>query len=274
MRYIIFTDLDGTLLDLTTYSPEPAREAVAALQRAGVPIVFCSSKTRSEQRAIQIQLGIEGPMIVENGSAVCLPAAGEVGASVPSGGIAGDRRRIFGLAVSRVREKVEELRSCTGLRFSSFWRMPLHQLCRLTGLPPDAALRAQQREYSVTVAGSFSAAEFSQMQQTARALGLKVFPGARFFTLTGAAADKGRAVQWMTNHYRRMYGAVRTVGIGDSANDLPLLAAVDLAYAVQRPDGTWYDFGPMQVKKMAGIGPVGWSLIAEELLQRAGKSRR
>lgn len=39
-RVVLFTDLDGSLLDLETGSTERTRRAVHALQAQGVPIVY------------------------------------------------------------------------------------------------------------------------------------------------------------------------------------------------------------------------------------------
>jgi ribonucleotide monophosphatase NagD (HAD superfamily) len=46
---LVFTDLDGTLLDHDTYDWTPARDALDRLTRAGIPVVFTSSKTAAEQ---------------------------------------------------------------------------------------------------------------------------------------------------------------------------------------------------------------------------------
>ena len=47
MKKIVFTDLDGTLLDLKSYSYARSREAVEFLQNREIPLVFCSSKAPS-----------------------------------------------------------------------------------------------------------------------------------------------------------------------------------------------------------------------------------
>ena len=47
-RLVIFSDLDGTLLDHQTYSPAPARPALEALRARAIPLVLCTSKTRAE----------------------------------------------------------------------------------------------------------------------------------------------------------------------------------------------------------------------------------
>jgi predicted mannosyl-3-phosphoglycerate phosphatase (HAD superfamily) len=70
---VIFTDIDGTLLELETYSYAASADAVARLVQAGVPVVLCSSKTRAEQEPLRHALNIADPFIVENGSAIIAP---------------------------------------------------------------------------------------------------------------------------------------------------------------------------------------------------------
>ena len=65
-RTIVITDLDGTLLD-DAYSFEAARPALDLLREKKVPIVVCSSKTRSEIELYREKIGLRGPFIVENG---------------------------------------------------------------------------------------------------------------------------------------------------------------------------------------------------------------
>ena len=48
MLKIVFTDLDGTLLDHHTYDYSPALPALAKLQEKQIPLVFCTSKTAAE----------------------------------------------------------------------------------------------------------------------------------------------------------------------------------------------------------------------------------
>ena len=47
-RYVVFTDLDGTLLDHTSYSHQAAEPALEAIRERRIPLVFCTSKTRAE----------------------------------------------------------------------------------------------------------------------------------------------------------------------------------------------------------------------------------
>jgi hypothetical protein len=66
---VVFTDLDGTLLDHATYSFGPARPALDALAAAGVPVVLCTSKTRAGPSTGD-RPSRHAPFVVENGGAV------------------------------------------------------------------------------------------------------------------------------------------------------------------------------------------------------------
>jgi mannosyl-3-phosphoglycerate phosphatase len=57
-KLVIFTDLDGTLLDRNTYSFEPALPALHLIRQKDIPLILTSSKTRAEIEFCQAQLQI------------------------------------------------------------------------------------------------------------------------------------------------------------------------------------------------------------------------
>src|SRR6266545_4005865 len=69
----IFSDLDGTLLNPQTYSFEPAKAALQLVEQQGVPLVFCTSKTRAEVEYWRRLTENRHPFVVENGGAVYIP---------------------------------------------------------------------------------------------------------------------------------------------------------------------------------------------------------
>ena len=71
---VIYTDLDGTLLDHETYSFDAARQALDRLQAQAIPLIFCTSKTRSETEMWRARMQNAHPFIVENGGALFVPA--------------------------------------------------------------------------------------------------------------------------------------------------------------------------------------------------------
>ena len=62
MLKIVFTDLDGTLLDHHTYDHSPALPALAKLQEKQIPLVFCTSKTAAEIISFRTEIENEDPL--------------------------------------------------------------------------------------------------------------------------------------------------------------------------------------------------------------------
>ncbi len=70
-KLVVFSDLDGTLLDHDAYSWDAAKPALDRLAERDIPVVLASSKTAREVEILQEQMGLSGrPAIVENGAGV------------------------------------------------------------------------------------------------------------------------------------------------------------------------------------------------------------
>lgn len=271
-RLIIFTDLDGTLLDLKTYSYLPALEALRRIIEASVSLVFCSSKTRAEQRHYQKKMGIREPMIVENGSAILIPQ-NYFSKPFPSRP-AGDGYCVIeaGDSAEKIKTLIDEARRQTGARLRCFGEMSVEELCRETGLNREATLRAKMREYSETILSEMTDAEMSSFIEALQSRGLSAIRGSRFHTVVSAGVDKGKAVVLLTDLFRKERGDARTIGIGDSANDEAMLAAVDLPFLLQRFDGSFEDIDIARLKTVEGAGPAAWNRLVCGLFDEYGEA--
>lgn len=98
---------------------------------------------------------------------------------------------------------------------------------------------------------------------------LHLTKGGRFYHLLGGN-DKGKALSILEALYKKEKGHIKTVGLGDSQNDLPMLKVVDYPVLVAKPD-SGYDpsvrLGNLVFAK--GIGPVGWNKAILELLEKS-----
>jgi len=260
---VVFTDLDGTLLG-ADYRPGPARAAVAALAARGVPLVFCSSKTRAEQEVIRDELGVNHPFIVENGAALLIPK-GYFEFDYDSVAASSFRLIEFAAPYAEIREAMIRLREKHGLTFRGYGDMTAAEVAALTGLDIDVAGRAMAREYSETVVFDGGAVEAAGAISLLTDAGLECLRGSRFYSLH-RGADKGRAARVLIELYRRQNGTVRSVGIGDSDNDASLLGAVDLPRMVRRPAGSWLELELPGLHRMTGIGPEGFAEAVSEVL--------
>jgi len=259
---VVFTDLDGSLLDERTYAWAPAREALERLRAEGVPVVPCSSKTREEIDALVGELGLGGPFVAENGAVIVMPA-GHLPFEPPGARRAGDRLVVTaGVSRDRLVRSLAELAAEAGVRVLGFAGMSEGEIARRTGLDPAAAARANRREGDEPfLILDEPEAGRQAIRRAAAGRGLRVTAGGRFLHLTGDV-DKGRAVQNLVAWYRQAGRTVSTVGLGDAANDLPLLGAVDRPIVIPRADGAP---DPLLARAMPHAeqaprpGPAGWN---------------
>ncbi|MBI2860539.1 MAG: mannosyl-3-phosphoglycerate phosphatase [Chloroflexi bacterium] len=263
---VIYTDLDGTLLDRRTYSWEKAVPAMEKLRREGIPLVFCSAKTRAEQEVYRRRLGIFHPFIVENGGAIFVPQDYFPFPFDFSRKFGNSLVIELGMPYNEIRRLLCEVRAAGGFHFRGYADMTAAEVAAETGLDIYSAMLAKQREYDETLVFDAPDEEVRQALQKMREAGLNVTHGGRFFNVMGAS-DKGAAVAILSGIYRRMWGEIMTVGIGDSNNDLPMLARVDAPFLVQKRDGAWEDIDLPHLRRVPGIGPEGWSLAIEEVLE-------
>lgn len=267
-RILVFTDLDGTLLDHRTYSFEPARPALRLLRESGIPLIICTSKTRAEVEEIRVALGNTDPFVVENGGAIFIPQ-GYFAFEIP----AAKRDSSYlvlerGSPYSRLLEVFSLMKECLPGRLRGFSDLSIEEVARLTGLSYDEAARAKKREYNEPFVVVDPTANLDIIREIAETAGMSITRG-RFFHLTGDN-DKGRAVRILEEIYAGANGiAPRTIGLGDSPNDLPLLENVDFPVLVQKPGGRYEPSIRMDNLILApGEGPVGWCAAVRELVER------
>jgi mannosyl-3-phosphoglycerate phosphatase len=265
-QLVIFTDLDGTLLDRETYSFEAARMALDEVRRRKVPLVLCTSKTRAEVERCRKSLDNHDPFIVENGGAAFIPR-GYFPFSYPHQQVIAEYHAIRdALPYPSLVRALRAVRRESGARIVGFSDLSVEEVARLTGLSREGAHFAKQRECDepFLVVGSQRVAE--QIRKLLEKKGFMCTRGGTFDHLTGHNG-KGKPVSILAELFQRVYGKVRTVGIGDSENDLPMLRVVDVPVLVQRPDGT-HDpkVNLPHLIRVQGIGPIGWARTVLDLL--------
>jgi mannosyl-3-phosphoglycerate phosphatase len=246
---VIFTDLDGTLLDHHTYSWEPARKTIGMLQRRGIPWICTTSKTRAEVEWWRQQLGNTHPYIVENGGAAIFPDGRIIEWGVPY------RKLLDGLRMA------SRTSACRVRGFSEMTVEEVSQACRM---PFEHALLAKRRDYDEP----FEALDEDRVGQLTRDIerqGLSWTRGGRFWHICGNC-DKARAVEEVARFYRAQSPHLTTIGLGDSFNDLQFLRKVDKPVLISSPhSGELLKQLPSAFLTQSA-GPSGWSEALERIL--------
>ncbi len=271
-KILVYTDLDGTLLDHHTYSFQEALPALALIRKRNVPLIFCSSKTRGELEEYQRKLGMEYPFISENGGAIFIPKGYF---NEPKGHLKAKGKYLIaelGAPYETLRKRLLEVSRRFGARVVGFGDLTAKQIASMFGLPYEEAKSAKRRDYDEPFyfLDEMKPKEIRAIDREFKRSGLNLSKGGRFYHLMGQN-DKGKAVRLLTKMYKQNWNTdLLTVGIGDSLNDLPMLKAVDVPVLVRQKDSS-YDkeiLKKLKVQKARGIGPSGWN---EAILGLLGK---
>jgi mannosyl-3-phosphoglycerate phosphatase len=261
MRTLVFTDLDGTLLD-EKYSWRGAKSALAELRRLNVPLILCTSKTRAEVHEIRTALGNRDPYSVENGGLVVIPRGSPL---AKVAGATGKRDLIFQLGKNYpdILKTLESLAKSSGVPIRGFHQMTTAELARDTGLTLRQARQALQRESSEPFRFlNGSDRKIRHFVQLAKKRGYEVQRGGRFWHLS-AGSDKGHALQFLAALYEMAWQSpIRVIAMGDAPNDLGMLANADIPILLASSSG---EFDPHvtatvpHVRRVSRKSPDAWS---------------
>ena len=262
-KIVIFTDLDGTLLDSTTYSYQAAFSIIKELKERRVPIIFCTAKTRAENEYYQKKLKIKDPFIVENGGAIFIPK-NYFAFNFPYQKKKNNYRVIeLGTSYSKIREKIKKVRKKISCEVVGFGDLNTKEIANLTNLNLPFAKRAQQRDYDETFV--IEKGNEEKIVKELKREGVQVQFGGKFYDASSPKSNKGKAVKILVSLFKKEFGKIKTLGLGDSQNDLSMLEAVDIPILVQKPSGKWSSEIKLKgIIKIREIGPKGWKKAIEK----------
>ena len=250
-RALLFTDLDGTLLDFQTYFPSAeAVEALGILAGLQVLVVPVSSKTTAEVRPLMVDLELAGFAVTEGGAVLETPS----------------ESRIVGLERDRLRSRLASLRD-EGWPVRGMSEMTVAEVVDLTGLAPEGAEGAMKRMASepFVTTRELTADEARSLSRSASALGASLTRGGRFWHLMGDGVDKAAGVRQLRDELG-IGDEVASAAVGDAWNDLSMLRAVDHGFLLG--NAVSKEWVPDNVTRFEEIGPKGFVRAVDEVLGR------
>jgi mannosyl-3-phosphoglycerate phosphatase len=257
---IIFTDLDGTLLDTNNYSFKKAKNALNLIKKSKVPLIFCTSKTRVEIEFWREKIGNVDPFISENGGGIFIPKnyfSFEFPYDIK-------HKNYFVIKLGTEYNKLVEILDLLKQKYEiiSFSDMAIEEVAKDANLELLQAKLAKKREFDLPFK-ILNKKQEKDIQNEIKKHGLNYTVGGRYYHLLGNN-NKGEAIKILSDLFRRKYGDIKTIAIGDSENDFQMLEVVNEGFLVMKKDGSYTS---NKYKKAKGVGPEGWNdVILREVL--------
>lgn len=274
LKIAVFTDLDATLLDGETYSWKPAERAIEALKKRDAALVMVTSKTFSESESLHEELGFGDPFVFENGGGIALlkqsPLADDLLSREPSLDEFNKERfavLALGTRYETLVKSLAEISTEVGTPLIGFSTMSDEEVAKATGLPMDEALKARLRLFDEPfILSKDSAVLETKVEAAANRRGLNVTKGGRFWHLIGHAG-KGKAVSILLESFRKHYGELISIGLGDSPNDFPFLQLVEIPVILGMPSqAEALPFQSERAQRYDRPGPKGWNQAVLDIL--------
>lgn len=248
---IVFTDLDGTLLNHHDYDYSPAIPALNLLKSLNTPVILASSKTAAEIAPLRLELDLSSyPAIVENGAGLLEP-----GCTTPP-----DSGRDY-LKIRAILDGAPmELRKY----YKGFGDISNADCAKLTGLPLQAAIRAKQRVFSEPGLWTGPETDLALFLTFLSDHGIFARHGGRYLTLSFGKTKADQMLNICEN-----YGNPPVIALGDAPNDLEMLQAADYPVLISNPDAAPFDIPTDLSKRITHStkpGPAGWNETVQSIV--------
>jgi mannosyl-3-phosphoglycerate phosphatase len=268
---MVFTDMDGTLLDHSDYSFSAALPALQRLNKLNAPIIPNTSKTYVEMQVLREQIALtDFPFIIENGAAIYIPA-GFFPKQPEKTQLKGDYWvKEFSPPIAHWHAIMKKLVADFADHYQMFSDMSLQQLMEVTDLSPQEAQRAATREYGEPLLWQGDEQTKARYIAQLRQFGANPLQGGRFLHVSGLC-DKGMALHWLSKEFRAQFpqNSWISIALGDSNNDVAMLQAADIAVRIASPISKLPEVNQhsrlidSQLK-----GPAGWDQCMQQILDQ------
>ena len=262
-KVLIFTDLDGSLLDRETFKFDEIKNYLMELISKGIFIIPNTSKTEKEILEFNYELGSNLPYISENGAAIN-------GLDLLNSDLPKD------LILSREKDEILKI-------FKNIVPLNLQNKCKwlsemdeknqslILGLKHQKLKSALDRKFTVPFIFSGSRNEKKELAKIIKNKSLYLQEGGRVIHLTDKI-NKAKALQVFVRFFKKNNKNVKTIAVGDNYNDLEMLKTSDFPCLVFNDKFTLDEIPINNLIITNKPSPEGWADVIKMALVKIKKN--
>ena len=257
---LIFSDLDGTILDKENFSFKEIKPFIKELLIENVHLIPNSSKTKDEIINFNKDLSEKLPYIVENGAAIY--DLHLINSSFPEKIILSrEKDEILNIFNEKVPDKYRS-------KFRFIDNFDIKTKIEILGLKKDNIKLAMNREFSVPLLFKGKKKEKDEVFKIIENLGLSLQEGGRIINLCDNVS-KSSAMKKVVKIFKKIIkNKLITIAVGDNYNDLEMLKNSDLPCLVFNDNFTQEKLSIDNCLVSKKSAPGGWKEIVNLALDK------
>ncbi|MDG1981801.1 MAG: HAD-IIB family hydrolase [Alphaproteobacteria bacterium] len=260
---LIFTDLDGSLLNHSNFEFYTIKPFILKCLRNNIRIIPNTSKTKNEVEFFSEQLGVDIPFIVENGSAIhnLDLVCSHFDKNIKSLILSRTANEIFEIFNNKVPLSLRN--QCLFLK-----DMNASKQSKVLGLNGEQLTSALNRLYSIPLIFNGPIEIKNELISIFNDLDIKFHEGGRVINICDNCS-KGDAMKIILKKMEDIKKKYHSIVIGDSPNDISMLALSNQPCVVPLPDEE--NLNKLKLKKVIRanqVAPDGWKEVVLKSLDR------
>ena len=259
-KVLIFTDLDGSLLDRDTFKFDKISKYIKDLISKGIFIIPNSSKTKKEIDSFNKDLDEDLPFIVENGAAIY--NLNLINSSFPEKiSLSREISEILDIFNNKISKKYKS--KCKFIK-----NLTSDKQLQIFGQSKEKVKLSMKREYSIPLLYDGSKAEKVDLIKSVNNAGLSLHEGGRVINLCDKIS-KSQAMKHVVKIFKKISKEkLITIGVGDNFNDLDMLKNSDIPCLVFNDKFTMEKINIDNCLVSKNPAPEGWEEVVKLALDK------
>ena len=263
-KILIFTDLDGSLLNHNNFEFKEIKGFILQCIKNGIKIIPNTSKTEEEIQVFLKQLGKNLPFIVENGAAIHNLDLVDSKIKSKNNSIVFSRSLNEILEQFKINIPIDFQKRCFFLKDMS----PIDQM-KILGLNKKYLPFALNRYYSMPLVFEGPKEIKNEFINLLKKIGMKLHEGGRVYNISDDCS-KGKAMTTLIEILKKdLDYKTHTIVIGDSPNDISMLNDCDQPCIIPLPNkNNLCHLKDQKIIRAIQSAPQGWEEVVRASLKK------